>query len=670
MKIFIADNAGFCFGVRRAFNITEKELQKKSGNIYSLGQLVHNQDVVKSFGNKGLKPINALNETDGGKVIVRSHGIPKSKEAEIRNANLDLVDCTCPDVKSVHKKVAKYHEEGYNIIIIGDSIHPEVVGINGWCDNKAFIVNTIEDADQLPNMDKMCIVSQTTNTQEKFDTLSNVIKTKGQDVQIFNTICQATTDRQNSAKEIAKKVDAMIVIGGHNSSNTSKLYEISKKYCQTVYHIERITELSLQELSKFNTIGITAGASTPDWIIKEAIEEMSNHNNNNEMIEAIENSFVRIQRNDIVKGEVIFVTDEEVMVNINYKSDGIIEQNELAKDPDLKPKDLYKEGDEIEVYVINIDDGEGNVVLSTKRVEEFKKWEELEESFETEEILEAEILRVVKGGLIAIVEGVNGFMPASHISVNYVSNLDKFKDKTLRVRILDIDKQKRRMILSRKIVEQEELEEKREKLWESLEIDETIEGVVRRLTDFGAFVDLGGVDGLIHISDLSWHRVKHPSEVVSPNDKVEVKVLDFDKDKNRISLGLKQTIEEPWTVFKDNAEIGDIVEGTVVNLLDFGAFIRLEEGVDGLLHVSQISQDHVNQPSDVLNTGDKVSVKIIDIDEDEKRISLSMKAIEEDKEETKKENLQNDNNFETGANETEEDESDNDITIQDMIEDN
>jgi 4-hydroxy-3-methylbut-2-enyl diphosphate reductase len=429
----------------------------------------------------------------------------------------------------------------------------------------------------------------------------------------------------------------MIVIGGYHSSNTIKLYEISRRHCKNVFHIETIEELSLQKISKFNTIGITAGASTPDWIIKEAVKAMDNLNDNDEMsmdmLEAIENSFTRIHKGEVLKGKILFVTDTEVMVNINYRSDGIINRDELSKDPDAKPKDLYKEGDEIDVYVVRVDDGEGNVVLSTKRVDDVKGWEELETHFNNKDTVEVKVLNAVKGGLTVLVNGINGFIPASHVSANYVTDLNQYRGQKLEVKIIDFDIEKRRIILSRKEVERGELDIKKKEVWATLEVDTIIDGVVQRLTDFGAFVDIGGVDGLIHISDLSWNRIKHPSEVVKVGDKVKVKVLALDEARNRISLGLKQTVEEPWEAFKKNVEVGSVVEGKVVNLLDFGAFVRLKDGVDGLLHVSQISKDHINKPSDVLKIGEEVMVKIIDVNEAERRISLSMKEADEEPEE-------------------------------------
>lgn len=375
-----------------------------------------------------------------------------------------------------------------------------------------------------------------------------------------------------------------------------------------------------------------------ETVVEKQDKEVSEEDEmNREMMDAIDSSFKRIRRGEVLKGEVLFVTNNEVMVNINYKSDGIINRDELSSDPEVNPKDIFKQGDEINVYVISTDDGEGNVVLSSKRVEDMLKWEELEEMFNNEEVVEAKVINVVKGGLIAVVNGINGFIPASHASAKYISDLDQLKGKVFNVDIIDFDMEKRRIILSRKEVEQKELEEMKKEVWSNLETNKVVEGVVQRLTDFGAFVDLGGVDGLIHISDLSWNRVRHPSEVVKAGETVEVRVLNLDEERNRISLGLKQTVEEPWVSFKENTEVGDKVIGKIVNILDFGAFVRIKDGVDGLLHVSQISHEHVNKPSDVLSIGDEVTVKIIDIDFDERRISLSMKELDEKVVEEKKE---------------------------------
>lgn len=624
MEILIAKNAGFCFGVDRAVKMTVDELNRDNKEIYSFGPLIHNPQAVESLEKKGLTTIDDYDSILSGRIIVRSHGVSKSVKDEITIKGLELIDCTCPYVIAVHKKVNEYSLKEYDIVIIGDKTHPEVIGINGWCDNKAYIVNSVDEAIALPDFEKVCVVSQTTNRIDKFSELSKLVEAKSKEVVLFNTICNATKLRQEAAEDLSKVVDAMIVLGGKTSSNTIKLAEISKNFCDIVYHVETIEEIDLQYLQGFNKIGITAGASTPDWIIKEAVKVMENYNKD-EMMEAIDSSFKRIGRGDVLKGTVLYVTNTEVMVNINYKSDGIIVREELSKEPNVNPKDLFTVGDVIDVYVMKLDDGDGNVVLSAKRVNFIKDWEILETAFKDESVIEVFVDNAVKGGLTVSVNGVNGFMPASQISVNYVSDLNQYKGQTLKAKIIDFDLQKRRMILSRKVVEKTQFEKLRKSLWENIEVEKVLTGTVQRLTDFGAFVDLGGIDGLIHISDLAWYRVKHPSEVLKEGDVVEVKVLAFDKDKNRISLGLKQTTEEPWEVFLRDYKVSDVVEGQVVNLLDFGAFVRVIKGVDGLLHVSQISKDHIEKPSDILKVGDKIMVKITEINETDKKISLSAK---------------------------------------------
>ncbi|WP_234973700.1 bifunctional 4-hydroxy-3-methylbut-2-enyl diphosphate reductase/30S ribosomal protein S1 [Sporanaerobacter acetigenes] len=625
----LAKNAGFCFGVKRAVDKATETLMNSNESIYSLGPLVHNKQVVEKFNRQGLKVIENPDEIKLGRVIIRAHGVPYGTYEKLSKNNIDIIDCTCPYVKRIHDKVKEYLQKGYKIVIIGDKNHPEVIGVNGWCNNEGIVINDEKEAETLPHLDKICIVSQTTNRQEKFKALSEIISKKADDVKIYNTICNATYLRQESCKELAKTVEAMIVIGGYHSSNTNKLVEISKKYCNDVFHIETLNDLPIDNMPKFQTIGITAGASTPDWIIKEVIDKMENMNNE-EMIKAIEESLVRLHRGDIVKGKVIALNNDEVMVNLGYKSDGIIPKEELSNDPSVSPQDLYKEGEEIEVYVISLDDGEGNVLLSTKILEAIKGWDELEQLYNKKDKVSCKVVDVVKGGVIAIVKGLNGFIPASLISMNYVEDLNVFKDKSFDVKIIDFDRSKKRIILSRKELEKEEIEKKQNEVWNNLEIGEMIDGKVMRITDFGAFVDIGGIDGLIHISDMSWNRIKHPSEVVHEGENVKVQILNFDRKKGRVSLGLKQTMPEPWEVFVKEYKVGDIAEGTVVNMLDFGAFIRLDVGVDGLVHVSQISNEHVNRPADKLSLGEKVTVKIMDIKEDERKISLSMKEVMED----------------------------------------
>ncbi|QQK07564.1 bifunctional 4-hydroxy-3-methylbut-2-enyl diphosphate reductase/30S ribosomal protein S1 [Miniphocaeibacter halophilus] len=624
MEIYIAKNAGFCFGVKRAIDITEKALDS-TVKTNSLGLLIHNEQEVGRLKEKGLNVLDEIKETNTNEnLVIRSHGETLEKKNEIIKNGYNLIDATCPILLSIYKKIQKAEDEGYTIVIIGDKNHPEIIGICGQISTDAIVINSIEEAERIKNKKNLYIISQTTNLIEKFLKLSDIIDRSNTNVVIKNTICNATKLRQQSTIELSKQVDAMIVIGGKTSSNTNKLYELSKKHCKNSFRIETVNDLSLQEVLKYKKIGITAGASTPEWIIEEVVQVMDNYSKD-EFMEQVEGSITKIYPKDVVKGSVIYVTDNEVMVNIGYSSDGIIKLDELSTDPDKKPKDLFTEGQEIEVYVIKLDDGEGNVVLSTRRVEGLKNWKKLVEIYENDETVNAEVIKEVKGGLLASVLGINAFIPGSQITTSYVKDLSPYVGQTLECKIISIDEKKRRLVLSRRQIEEAAERERIDKAWENIEVDKILPGRVERLTDFGAFVDVGGIDGLIHISDISWRRIKHPSDVLTVGDEIEVKVLRANKEKNRISLGLKQLTKKPFELFMENNNVGDIVTGEVVNLLDFGAFVRLEEGVEGLVHVSQISYEHVEKPSDELNIGDKIQVKILDINPETKRIALSIK---------------------------------------------
>lgn len=635
IKVYLADHAGFCFGVRRAVEIAE-EVAKTRDRAYVDGDLVHNEQVVQDLKDLGLQSLNGK-DSEGATIVTRSHGIPLDRLRNFQEKN-EVIETVCPFVQAIYKRVEEANEKGFTVLLIGKPGHPEVEGIlsrakKGYC---------IEREEDLKNLDKnqdVMVLSQTTNRKEIFKTLENAILGvfTGQ-ILVYNTICNATSIRQEETADLAKKVDLMLVLGGKQSSNTRKLVEVAKKHCENVIFIQSIRDLSFDGLEKINKIGITAGASTPDRVIKEAVNCMENLNNeemNNEMMEAIDNSFTRVRRGEIVAGEVLFATDNEVMVNIGYRADGIVSKEELSSDPDVKPSELYQPGDEIQVYVMKMDDGDGNVVLSTKRVANMKVWDDMEEKYENKEKVTAHVKSVVKGGLTCDVDGLNGFIPASHVSIRFQRDLHKYVDTDMVCEIIDFDKMKRKFVLSRKNVELEELEEVRDRIYDEISEGDVIKGTVQRLTNFGAFVDIGGVDGLIHISELSWNRVKHPSEVVSPGEEVEVQVLKMDRERNRIALGLKQTTQKPWDIFTSEVKIGDVVKGKVVNLLDFGAFVRLESGVDGLLHVSQISREHVEKPADKLAIGDEIEVKVTDINNEEKKISLSIKALTEPEQEEK-----------------------------------
>ena len=631
MEIIVADVYGFCGGVKRAVKMAFDNADK---GVYSYGDLVHNEFVVDELQRKGVEEIDDTN-IENSKVIIRSHGVHKNILDDLKKRNNEIINCVCPKVENIYNIVDNFYEKGYNIVIIGNNRHPEVIGINSRCNDSATIISSLKDI-KIPD-GKIVVVSQTTSNVDFFENAINVIKDISKDeVLVYNTICNATFKRQESVRNLSKKVDAIIVLGGKKSSNTKKLAEIAKLNCKNVFLIESINDIDLNIFKKFNKIGITAGASTPDSVIKEAVSRMENFDKG-EMMEAIDNSFKRIRKGEVVTGEVLYITDSEVMVNLGYRSDGIISKDELAGGPDVNPQDLYEQGQEIEVYVLKMDDGDGNVVLSTKRVADMKVWDEVEELYNNKENITVTVKNQVKGGLTADYNGLNAFIPASHVSVRFQKDLSKFIGEEFETEIIDFDKRKKRIVLSRKNVLQEELDRVRDEVYENLHEGDVIEGTVQRLTNFGAFVDVGGVDGLIHISELSWNRVKHPQDVVSPGDVVNVQVLNVDKEKNRIALGLKQTMEKPWDVFTNEVKVGDVVKGKVVNLLDFGAFVRLEQGVDGLLHVSQISREHVEKPQDKLSIGEEVTVKVTDIDEENQKISLSIKALIEPEEKEKEE---------------------------------
>lgn len=618
MKIIVAKNSGFCFGVKEAINSTMDVLdEEKEKNVYSLGPLIHNNQAIEKLKNLGLNVIDYIQDINKGRVIIRSHGVPLNIYDIAKENDIELVDCTCPFVRKIQEKVKDCYEFKKDIVIIGDPKHPEVIGINGWCKDKAYIINSKEDVKDLPLLKDVCVVSQTTMTNEKFEELSHLVKQKSVNTEICNTICNATKVRQDSCKEVAKKADAMVVIGGYHSSNTQKLVEISKKYCENVYHVETVDELPLADLKNYETIGITAGASTPTWIIEEVLSKME------ELLKE-ENEMIPLHKGDIIKGEVISINDEEVSVNIKYKADGIIKKDELSS-KDVLPKEIVSEGDKIDVLVLDLNDGEGNVVLSKKRVDNKKTLDDLETAFENSEVVSAKVDSVVKGGVSVNIKGIRGFIPASQVSTNFIKDLNSLVGETLISKIIEFDKSKNNIVLSRKEVESEEIKSNKEKVWSRIQKGQKINGEVKRLTNFGAFIDIGGIDGLAHISDLSWSRVNDPAEVLNVGDKVEVLILDLDKEKDRVSLGLKQLTSHPWDEVKDKYSIGSIVEGKVARILNFGAFIELEPGIDGLVHISQISDDHIANPTEVLNVGDTVKVKILNINSEDRKIELSIK---------------------------------------------
>mgnify|MGYP005874222737 CR=1 FL=1 len=627
MEIILAKSAGFCFGVKRAIECAYNNITG-SGKIYTYGPLIHNKFVISDLEEKGVSVIDNFDDIadENATVIIRSHGVPKAIYSELDERKINYIDCTCPFVKKIHNIVNDAYNNGDEIIIVGNKEHPEIIGINGWAENSGIIINSPEEAlnTNIEKNKNYTLVVQTTYQTDIFAEISKIF-CKFANVKIHNTICSATDDRQKEAVEIAEKVDKMIVIGDSKSSNTRKLFEISKKYCKNTFLCETIYNLQLNILRKSDKIGVTAGASTPPVIIKEAINIMSENENFAEMLDK---SLITLHTGDVVTGTVISVSNGEVSVNLGYKSDGIIPRNEFSENPDVDPADVVKAGDEIEVFVVRVNDGDGNVLVSKKRLEANKGYEEIEEAFNNKTTIKGKITEIVKGGLIALINNKRVFVPSSQISNRFVEDLTEFKNKEFDFNILEFDKAKRRIIAGRKELVQKEIAEKRKKVFESIHAGDKIEGTVSRIVDFGAFVDIGGVDGLIHISEMSWGRVKKVSDVLSEGDKVTVTVLDVNSEKGKISLSLKDVNNDPWKSAPEKYAIGNIVEGKVVRMVPFGAFVELEEGVDGLIHISQISYKHIAKPEDVLEIGQVVKAKVTDFDVENKKISLSIKEAE------------------------------------------
>lgn len=643
MQIFIAANAGFCFGVKNAMKTIE-ELINKGESAYTLGEIIHNPQVVERLKKKGIIPSNLEDITDGN-LIIRTHGVSRALIEKAKAKGINIIDATCPFVKKVQQKAHDISNQGYMVIIIGDPHHPEVQGIKSW-GKDVKVLETPEEAHNFYTNKKVGVVVQTTQTEENVEQIMEILKSKINVEIFYNTRCHATIQRQECAIDLAKKVDVMLVIGGKNSANTTKLAALCKKILPRVYHIETSNEIKKEWFQPNDKVGITAGASTPDWILKEVVfqmEEISNEFNKQEgetlqneekvIPERVPNEvtyeFTDISEDTVVEGTVVKVSSNEVMVNIGYKSDGIIPLNELSNEPFESPSDVVNVGDKINVYILKMEDKEGNLILSKKRADAILAWDDIEKAHNNNETIQATVKEVVKGGLLANVKGVTGFIPASHVDIKYVADLSVYTGQKLEFKIIELDKSRNRVVLSRKVVLQEEKEKKKEQTWANIKEGQIIKGVVMRLTDFGAFVDIGGVDGLIHISDMSWHKIKHPSEVVKENEVVEVKVLKVDKERGRISLGLKQVLPNPWDDVDKKYKEGSIVEGKVVNLVSFGAFVELEPGLEGLVHISQISKERIPTPQDVLKVGDVVKVKILNINKEEKKLSLSIKEAEE-----------------------------------------
>jgi 4-hydroxy-3-methylbut-2-enyl diphosphate reductase len=637
-KVTVAKSAGFCFGVDRAVKMVYQELEKNSG-VATLGPIIHNQDVVNDMQAKGARMIDSVDElTPDETVVIRSHGVGRDIYSQIEAKGCRVLDATCPFVSRIHKIVSEKSKEGYFILIAGDSSHPEVQGIVGHCDeNHLVFKDNFELKDffekKYKNLGKkLAIVAQTTYNIVVWDECLNVIPKDDPDIVIFDTICNATDTRQSDAAELAKSSDIMLVVGGRHSSNTVKLFEVCSRYCKT-YHIENSGELRSLKLPAAERIGITAGASTPAYIIKEVQTTMAENNLTEiqdeeiDFAQALDESFKKIHTGEKVKGIVVSIDNAEITVDLGTKHTGYVKLEDLTDDPSQKPEDIVKVGDEIELIVIKVNDAEGTAQLSKKKVDEQAGYETVLKAYEEGTVLEGVVQHVVNKGVTLTYLGVRVFIPASQTGLPRGAELDELLKKKVEFKIIEVTEGKKRAVGSIKAVQNARKAEAQAKFWETAEVGQTFVGKVKSLTSFGAFVDLGGIDGMVHISELSWKRIKHPSEVVSIGDTLEVYIKDLNREENRISLGYRKAEDNPWEIFKANYHVGDVVKATIVSITSFGAFAKIIDGVDGLIHISQIADKKVENVKDILSVGDEVDVKIIDIDTEAKRISISMRAL-------------------------------------------
>ncbi len=689
MKVVLAEHMGLCFGVRRALGMAERCIAK--GDTYCVGDLIHNPQEMQRLQRLGL---NSVEHVDGvpatATVLLRTHGSPPQLVEELRARGVKVADATCPHVRAAQRAARRLASAGYTVVVVGDGEHPEVRSHLDWACGKGVVVSEPAQAENLIGK-RFGVISQTTMQKQKVCKVIEACRKKGE-VVACNTICNATALRQEATEELAERVATVIVVGGRNSANTRQLAEVARSRGASTILVESAAEMQDLHLEHEGTVGVTAGASTPDWIIKEVVdllEELEKQpapDNTEKREEALESENTHESEQahadaeieeapevsvegeaqaseppineeqpeeadvepsqdeqeqataveehepprvgDIVDAIVVTVEDSGVMVDIGYKGEGFIDRKELGKRPDVVPSEVVAPGDTIKAMVLSLESAEGAAKLSKRRADEVLAWARLKEAMETGETVEAPVVQQVKGGLVVDVN-LRGFVPASQVELGFVSDLSKYVGETLALKVIELDKSKNRVILSRRSVLEEQAEADRAQAWERIKEGDVLNGVVKSITDFGAFVDLGGVDGLLHVSELSWGRVKHPSDVLSEGQEIPVKVLRMDEERGRISLGYKQTQPDPWSKVEENYPVGSMVKGVVTRTAPFGAFVEIEEGVEGLVHISELSNQRVSKPEEVVSSGLEVTAKVLRVNGSERRISLSLREADE-----------------------------------------
>ena len=643
MSIQVAKSAGFCFGVSRAVDTVELASQQGK-QVVTLGPIIHNRHVVNRFDGMGVRVIETPEEAQPGMtVIIRSHGVSRAVYERLQSRGVEIIDATCPFVKRIHGIVEKAEKDGRLPIIIGTRSHPEVEGIAGWCgDCKIF-----ETPEELENWaqsgriskdDPVCMVCQTTSTEFLWKKSVQIAKKQFTNVKIFDTICRATEARQSEAAQLGAQSEAMVVVGDAKSSNTGRLATICAENCPKVILVDNASELDPELFRGVAKVGITAGASTPAWIIKEVNKTMSEIINadavqEENFLELLEQSIKTLNTGDKVTGIVTGIGNTEIQVDLGTKHAGYIPYDEVSADPALKPEDILQVGQEIEVFVVRVNDQEGTVQLSKKKLDGLKIWDDMATYVEEKTTVDGVITEENKGGLVATVKGIRVFIPASQSGVAKGGDMAAMLGKPVQLKITEVNRARRRVIGSVRAVNSEARKAAQEKIWAEIEEGKQYHGTVKSLTAYGAFVDIGGVDGMVHVSELSWNRIKNPAEVVKVGDEIDVYVISFDAEKRKISLGYKTAEMNPWNKFMTGYNVGDVVTAKVVKMMTFGAFAEIIPGVDGLIHISQIADRRIGKPEDVLSEGQEVQVKITDVDAESKRISLSIRALLEKTEE-------------------------------------
>ena len=637
MNTILAKTAGFCFGVDRAVSLVQEAVDHGK-KVCTLGPIIHNRHVMERFERAGVRELVEPEEAPCGScVVIRSHGVSREMYQRLEACGVEVLDATCPFVKRIHKLVSAAEKDGRQPVIIGTRTHPEVRAIAGWCDHP-MVFETQEELslwfEEDPKRAELPItlVCQTTSTQKLWGGCKNFIKNVCTNAEIFDTICEATEKRQKEAGELSKICDAMVVVGDTNSSNTKRLAMICEQVCSCVALVEDADGLDLSHFSHARSVGITAGASTPAWIIKEVNNKMSEEikvetAQEENFAELLEQSIKTLNNGDKVKGIVTAIGTTEIQVDLGTKHAGYIPADEFSADPSVKVDQVLSVGDEIEVMVVHVNDSEGTVRLSKKRLEAGKAWEDIEAAAESKAVVEGVITEENKGGIVANVKGIRVFIPASQTGVPKNGDMSAMVKQTVQLKITEVNRARRRVVGSIRAVTSELRKAAQEQVWNEIEVGKKYQGTVKSLTSYGAFVDIGGVDGMVHVSELSWNRIKTPADVVKVGDEIEVFVISYDTDKRKISLGYKTPESNPWTIFAEKYQIGDVATVKIVKFMTFGAFAEIIPGVDGLIHISQIADRRIGKPEDVLTVGQEVEAKIIDVDAENKRISLSIRAL-------------------------------------------